>query len=129
MRIQSIVLKVALAAGALLGLVDAARAQSWSESMTPGFWGGYNHFGGYYDTFGDFGGHSNYLGYVRTEGYNSRTVAIVTVPLQRETHRHAKRKATSHVVSSDSCDWLRRKAEETGKRKWKADYTACRRHA
>lgn len=98
--------------------------------MTPGFWGGYNHFGGYYDTYGPYGGHTNYLGYVRTEASSTRGVTIVTIPLQRDRVRHAKRKsAARHVAVTDECGWLKRKAQETGKRKWKAEYAACRRRA
>lgn len=130
MRVRSIGLMLALVFGACVGLADAAQAQAWSTDMTPGQWGGYNHFGGYYDTYGAYGGHTNYLGYVRTEASDMRGVTLVTIPLQREKHRHAKKKSRArHVVVTDACDWFKRKAQETGKRKWKAEYAACRRHA
>ena len=45
----------------VMAIAGAAEAQSWSEANTPGFFGGYGHFGGYYDTFGDYGGQTNYI--------------------------------------------------------------------
>lgn len=130
MRVRTMGMMLALAMGALFGLAGGARAQSWAESMTYSNWGGYNHFGGYYDTYGPYGGHSNYLGYVRTEASNTRGVTLITVPLQREKHRHAKRKSRArHIVATTDCGWFKRKAQETGKRKWKAEYAACRRQA
>ncbi len=130
MRIRSIGLMLALAGGGIFGLADGARAQSLADSMTYSNWGGYNHFGGYYETYGPYGGHTNYLGYVRTEGTSGRTATLLTIPLKREKHRHASKKMRArHIVVTDACDWFKRKAQETGKRKWKAEYSACRRHA
>ena len=121
---------IALVAGMFgaMALSGAASAQSWSEANTPGFFGGYNHFGGYYDTFGDYGGHYDYRGYVRTEAYNQQTVTLLTVPLQRRSHA-AKRSRTKVVVVDGGCGWLKHKAHDTGARKWKVRYEACRREA
>ena len=118
------------AALATIGMAIAApaQAQSWSEANTPGFFGGYGHFGGYYDTFGDFGGHSTYNGYVRTEGYRSQTATLLTVPLQRRTPTTRRRHAELAVAVADSSA-LKRRAHETGQRKWKLRYDACRRDA
>ena len=118
--------RVAILAAALCGgfaaCATGAQAQAWTEANTPGFFGGYGHFGGYYDTFGEYGGHTDYRGYVRTEGSHLGVVRLVTVPLQRRSH------AKVAVVASE-CHWLKERAEDTGKRKWKARYSACVRNA
>ena len=134
--------KVALALAALFMLLGTAvtsgtaHAQAWSEANSPGFRGGYGTFGGYYDTFGEYGGHHSYNGYVRTEGRYSQTVTLLTVPLQRVTpgkvhHAKAHKGHKAHHVKvvhvADDCGWLRRRAHDTGARKWKNRYDACRR--
>jgi hypothetical protein len=119
--------KVLLAALLGLGFAIAgggnASAQSWSEANRPGFVGGYGHFGGYYDTFGDYGGRHTYNGYVRTDARNVQTVTLLTVPLQRS--KPSKKRLQAKVAGPD-CSVLKRKARETGKRKWQARYDACR---
>ena len=93
---------------------NGAQAQSWSEANTQGFFGGYGHFGGYYDTFGGYGGRSAY-GYRRFDSFYAPTTSFLSVPLLGPTES-----------GSDTCGWLRQKARETGTRKWKARYAACR---
>lgn len=120
----------AILAGAVFACASAfagaARAQSWSEANTPGFVGGYGHFGGYYDTFGDFGGHSDYRGYVRTEGYRTQTVTLLTVPLQKRAQASNRSRAKRAALATQECGWLRRRARTTGQRKWTIRYDACR---
>ena len=131
------VLLGALLMGCLLS-PNSAQAQSWSEANTQGFFGGYGHFGGYYDTFGDYGGHTNYRGYVRTEGYRSQAVTLVTIPLSkhvRTKHAHSKlahnvkRSRVKVVTVASDCGWLKQRAHDTGKQKWKVRYDTCRHRA
>ncbi len=120
---RKVLLAVLLGLGfAVTGSGDAS-AQSWSEANRPGFFGGYGHFGGYYDTFGDYGGRHTYNGYVRTDARNVQTVTLLTVPLQRS--KSAKQRHHVKVAYTD-CSALKRKARDTGKRKWQARYDACR---
>ena len=109
-----------------MALTSDANAQAWSEANTPGFFGGYGHFGGYYDTFGIYGGVSTYAGYRRAEApMNTQTTTLLTVPLQKrsQTKRSAKVKIV-HV--QDECGWIKRRAHDTGSRKWKHRYDVCR---
>ena len=112
----------------VMAIAGAAEAQSWSEANTPGFFGGYGHFGGYYDTFGDYGGQTNYRGYVRSEGYRTQSATLLTVPLQRRSGGQKRLYVSTAAIRSD-CGWLKRRARDTGQRKWKIRYDACRAHA
>ena len=101
MRIKLIAISAAVLAG-LMALTGTAEAQSWSEANTPGFRGGYGHFGGYYDTFGDYGGRHTYNGYVRTDARNVQTTTLITIPLQRRTQKKVL------VQSQPDCSALKR---------------------
>ena len=110
-----------------LAMTGEALAQSRFEANQPGFFGGYSTFGGYYDTFGDFGGRHTYNGYVRTDARNTPTTTLLTVPLQRRTHAKVKLKHVPVKVARGSdCGWLKHKARDTGQRKWKQRYETCR---
>ena len=71
-------------------------------------------FGGYYDTFGGYGGQYAY-GYRRYNGNYSSTTSLFSIPLYGPSE------------SSDTCGWLRQRAKTTGARNWRARYEACRR--
>jgi len=122
MSVKRVAILMTACACGLVALATSADAQSWREANTPGFFGGYSHFGGYYDTFGDYGGHTDYRGYVRTEGENLGVVRLVTIPLQRRSHARL-------VAMRSKCVRLKHRAEETGKHKWKTKYRACLREA
>ena len=106
------VLAAAIVAG---GPVGGAQAQERIEAGNQGYRGGYSNFGGYYDTFGGFGGYSGYGGYRRFEGGYGPTTSIFAIPLYGPSD------------SAKACDYFHRRASETGARKWKARYEACRR--
>ncbi len=114
----------------LLGMTGHAAAQSRFEANMPGFFGGYSTFGGYYDTFGDFGGRHTYNGYVRSYSRNTSTVTLLSVPLQKRSTKSvsAKYRSAKHANASD-CRWLQQNARDSGKRKWKLRYEACRAQA
>ena len=103
-------------AAALIGavtLATSAQAQDRFEANTQGYFGGYSNFGGYYDTFGGYGGNYAY-GYRRSNGNYSPTATFLAVPI------------IGPSENGEPCAWLRQRAHETGARKWKARYTACR---
>ena len=117
---KTIVAVAVLLATAVCGVAGHAEAQAWSEANTPGFFGGYGHFGGYYDTFGEYGGHSGYNGYVRTEGQRLGTVAFLTVPLSRRATAKVR-----HVYIS--CNNVKLMARRSGHAARKARHAACQR--
>ena len=108
MHMKALLTFAGLVAAAVIGLPDRGEAQAWSEANSPGFFGGYGHFGGYYDTFGEYGGHSSYNGYVRTEGGHRGTVTLLTVPLSRRT-------PTRTHLAHARCEDVKRHARNTGR--------------
>lgn len=89
-----------------------AAAQDRFEAGNQGYIGGYSTFGGYYDTFGGYGGQYSY-GYRRYNGSYSSTATVLSVPL------------VGLSDTTDTCSWLRKKAHDTGSKKWRARYIAC----
>ena len=100
---------------ALLVPLSGAVAQERSEIGSQGYRGGVSSFGGYYETFGGYGGYNTYSGYRRYDGSFSSTTSIFAIPLQGPTE------------GGNACGYLQRRAQETGSRKWAARYQACRR--
>ena len=101
-----------------------ARAQDRLEAGNQGYRGGYSLFGGYYDTFGGYGGKSGYSGYTRSPGSYSPAATFLSIPLYGPP---ASVSAGAATVTNNDCSTLRRRAQETGSRTWKARYDACRR--
>ena len=110
-----------LAAGmASVAFLSAANAQQRIDNGSPGYFGGYSTFGGYYDTFGANGGHggnSGYGSYRRLDTGASSTTAttgtIFTLPL------------AGGAESNTHCRWLRGRAAATGQKIWRKRYAAC----
>jgi hypothetical protein len=99
----------ALAAG-------SAGAQELLESGNPGYRNGVSSFGGYYETFGGYGGNRAYSGYQRYNGNFSPTTSIFSIPLQGPTK-----------TGAEPCSYLKNRAAQTGAKVWRARYQACRR--
>ena len=108
------------AAGCAAALVfaGAAYAQERFEQGAEGYRGGFPSFGGYYDTFSGYGGTRGYE-YRRTPGGYFAAPTLFSFPLTSEP-------VTSKPAIRD-CSGLRRQAQATGSRVWKARYDACRR--
>ncbi len=101
-----------IALGVGCAMAGTAAAQDRFEAGNRGYFGGYNSFGGYYDTFGGYGGQNAY-GYRRYNGSYSPTATVLSIPL------------TGPTETVDTCSWLRKKAHDTGSKKWRERYIAC----
>ncbi len=112
-RINVAALAIGLTAALGTSIVAPASAQDRFEANTRGNFGGYSTFGGYYDTFGGYGGISSY-GYRRYDKVISPTATFASVPTLQPGD------------VGTTCAWLKQRAKETGSRKWRARYSACR---
>ncbi len=111
-------MKLTLAAFALatLAVGGAATAQELRELGNQGNRNGVSSFGGYYETFGGYGGNNTYAGYQRYNGSFVPTTSIFSFPLQGPSQTGAQ-----------PCSYLKGRAAATGAKVWRARYEACKR--
>ena len=111
-------MKRTLAAIALatLAACGAASAQELRELGNQGYRNGVSSFGGYYETFGGYGGNSTYSGYQRYNGSFAPTTSIFAIPLQGASQ-----------TGAEPCSYLKGRAAATGAKVWRARYQACKR--
>jgi hypothetical protein len=99
---------------AVLGVSGTATAQELRESGNAGYRNGVSSFGGYYESFGGYGGNNTYSGYQRFNGSFAPTTSIFAIPLQGPTK-----------TGAPPCSYLKGRAEQTRAKLWRARYQAC----
>jgi hypothetical protein len=106
---------LAVIAVATVAAIGTAGAQELRELGNQGYRNGVSSFGGYYETFGGYGGKSTYSGYQRFDGSFAPTTGIFAIPLQAPTQTGAA-----------PCGYLKSRADQTGSKVWRARYQACK---
>jgi hypothetical protein len=101
---------------AALAGAGSASAQELRELGNQGYRNGVSSFGGYYETFGGYGGNNTYSGYQRYRGTYAPTTSFFAIPLQAATQ-----------TGAPPCSYLKSRAEQTGAKVWRARYQACKR--
>lgn len=111
-------MKRTLAAIALATLTvsGAASGQELRELGNQGNRNGVSSFGGYYETFGGYGGNNAYSGYQRYNGSYAPTTSLFAIPLQGPSQ-----------IAAEPCSYLKGRAAATGAKVWRARYEACKR--
>jgi hypothetical protein len=100
---------------AILAGIGNVGAQELRELGNQGYRNGVSSFGGYYETFGGYGGKNTYSGYQRFNGSFAPTTSIFAIPLQAPTQTGAA-----------PCSYLKSRADQTGAKVWRARYQACK---
>ncbi len=101
---------------AIVATCSPAGAQELRELGNQGNRNGVSSFGGYYETFGGYGGNNTYTGYQRYNGSYAPTKSIFAIPLQGPSQ-----------TGVPPCSYLKGRAEQTGAKVWRARYEACKR--
>jgi hypothetical protein len=101
---------------AMITASASTSAQELRELGNQGNRNGVSSFGGYYETFGGYGGNNTYGNYQRYNGSYAPTTGIFSIPLQGPTQTGAA-----------PCSYLKGRADQTRAKVWRARYEACKR--